>query len=55
MSHGSWRTPIVPIRLGAMTSALEELGCGTELGSRGGPSLDRSCSINLGRLESSSE
>lgn len=33
MSHSSWRTPIVPIQWGAMTSALEKLGCGTTLGS----------------------
>lgn len=37
MSHSSWRTPIVPIQLGAMTSAPEERGCGTALGWRGGP------------------
>lgn len=40
--------------MGAMTSALEELGCGTKLGWRG-PGLDRSCSSHLCQLESCSE
>lgn len=35
--------------MGAMTSALEELGCGTE------PGLDRSCSNHWCQLESCSE
>lgn len=33
MSHSSWRSPMVPAQLGAVTSALEGLGRGTTLGS----------------------